>query len=54
MVTYGTLHVPLLVSHIHPTIVEHALYVIPEGRDILSHALSKDVNFMLQLCTLLA
>lgn len=54
MVTYRTLHVPLFISHSHSTIIEHALDVIPQGRDVLGHALAEIVDFVLQLGALLA
>lgn len=52
--TYSALYVPLLLSYIHPPIVEHTLDVVLQCHDVLRHALTEDVNFMLQLCSLLA
>ncbi len=54
MSTHGALHVPLLLSHIHPPIVKHTLDIIFQRHDVLRHALTEDVDFMLQLCSLLA
>jgi hypothetical protein len=51
---HRALHVPLFISHCHPTIVEQSLYAVLKGHNVLSHALTKDVDLMLQLCPLLA
>lgn len=54
LITYRALHVPLLIPHVHPSVIKHALYVVLEGHDVLRHALAEDINLVLQLCPLLA